>query len=74
MHDYAVARSTVEDVMAASYVDEVSLKKYALLRPPMQLRFGCCENEPLPLLYLGYGRIMHFVTELSKKKINQSFM
>jgi hypothetical protein len=70
MHYYAVGRSTVEDVMAASYIDELSQNKCALLRQPMQLRFGSCENKLLSLFYSGYGSIMHFVTELLKKKIN----
>jgi hypothetical protein len=61
-------------VMPASYVDELSQKKYGLLRPLIELRFGSCENKPLPLLYLGYGSIMHFVTELLKKKTKLSFM
>jgi len=73
MHYYAVGRSTVED-MPASYIDELAQKEYVLLRTAMQLRFGSCENKLLPLLYLGYGSVMHFVTELLKKKINLSFM
>jgi len=43
MHYYAVVRNTVEGVMAASYIDELSQKKYELLRPPMQMQFGSSE-------------------------------